>query len=205
MKNTKQKKEKETKNILISGVGGQGILLAAELIGLAAQLEGYDVKKSEVHGMAQRGGSVNSHIRIGQEIFSPTIPLGEADFLLAFEPLEALRFCQWLKKGGICIFNSQKLVPVSSFITGIAYPQNVGDILKSNGFNVLEANATEEAKKMGNIRTVNVILLGILSKFLPLKNKSWETALKQSVKPQFYDINNKAFETGKNISGGLIK
>lgn len=193
----------EIKNILIAGVGGQGILLASELIGLAAQYENFDVKKSEVHGMAQRGGSVNSHVRIGKQVFSPTIPKGEADFLLAFEPLEALRFSNWLCKEGICIFNTQRIVPVSSFITGIPYPQNVKDILKKNEIKTYEVDATNEAKKLGNLRVVNMILLGVLSYFLNLKKDSWQSAIENSIKPAFVEINKKAFNIGLSMIGGL--
>lgn len=197
--------ENKITNILIAGVGGQGILLAAELIGIAAEMNGYDVKKSEVHGMAQRGGSVNSHIRIGKEVFSPTIPQGEADFLLAFEQLEALRFAHWLKKDGVCIFNNQRIVPVTSFITGIPYPEKVKETLEQSGVKTYEINATETAKKLRNLRVVNMILLGALSDFLPLRFDSWESAIESHVKPAFREVNMNAFKIGKDILGGSVK
>jgi indolepyruvate ferredoxin oxidoreductase, beta subunit len=207
-KTVKEKHSAESKysaNVLLTGVGGQGILLASELIGLAAAAEGLDVKKSEVHGMAQRGGSVNSHIRIGEKVYSPTIPVGEADFILAFESLEALRSMNYLKKKGIAIFNSQKIIPVSSFITGTAYPQNIAEIFKSKNFKSIEVDGIKMSKDLGSLRIMNTLFVGILSYFMPFKDESWDEAIKTGIKSAFYDINKKAFLYGKNYMGDNSK
>jgi len=199
----KKSEDKNTvTNVLITGVGGQGILLASDLLSLVALEEGFDVKKSEVHGMAQRGGSVNSHIRFGKKIFSPIIPFGEVDFLLAFEALEALRSIRYLRKNGVCIFNSQRLIPVSSFISGIAYPEEIKRNLIDKGIKTFEIDAISEALKLKNIRVTNLILLGVLSRYLPFKKRAWKSATEKSIKPDFLDINMKAFEIGKSILGG---
>jgi len=168
-------------DILISGVGGQGILLCSNVIGVAAVEEEIPVRGVEVHGMAQRGGSVEAHIRLNCN-YGPRIPYGKADLLMSFEPLEAARYSNYLKKNGICIINSYK-IPV----LGEDYDEEIIQIIKKKTKNVYIENFTEMAKEIGSIRIVNVLMLGYTSYFIPLK--------KMSLK--FIELNLKAFKTGE--------
>jgi indolepyruvate ferredoxin oxidoreductase beta subunit len=186
----------ETKNILIVGVGGQGVLLASEIIATAAMLEGYDVKKSEVHGMAQRGGSVSSHVRWGTQVFSPIIPRGKADFVIALEMLEGIRLASWLRAGGVLILNHQKIVPASSHTLGIPYPENVEQFTDGRNIRVLDLNVESEARRLGNVRLTNVILIGVLSRFLDFPTDAWQRAIEQTVKSEYQKINSDAFAAG---------
>jgi indolepyruvate ferredoxin oxidoreductase beta subunit len=186
----------ETKNILIVGVGGQGVLLASEIIATAAMLEGYDVKKSEVHGMAQRGGSVSSHVRWGTQVFSPIIPRGKAHFLIALEMLEGIRLASWLRAGGVLILNHQKIVPASSYTLDIPYPQDVEQFTDGKNIRVLDLDVESEARRLGNVRLTNVILLGVLSRFLDFPTDVWQRAIEQTVKSEYQKINGDAFAAG---------
>ncbi len=182
-------------NIIICGVGGQGILLASDILCTAAFLEGFDVKKSEIHGMAQRGGSVITHIRFGAKVYSPLVEVGKADFILSFEKLEALRYSYFLKRDGILIVNDLELAPMSVLTGDREYPKNIIDILKQNG-DVYLVPAQNIALELGNVRAVNVVLLGSLARFLTFKKQVWLDAIKENVKPQYVDINIRAFEAG---------
>ena len=182
------------KSIMIVGVGGQGTLLASKLIGGAAMEKGCDVKVSEVHGMSQRGGSVVTYVKYGENIASPVINKGEADIIIAFEQLEAARWLEYLKKGGKMIVNVQKLNPMT-VITGAAkYPENIIDKLKATGAEIFEIDALETAEKAGSIKTVNTVLLGYAAGFMDFSHEIWTKVIKSTVPEKFVEVNLKAFE-----------
>jgi len=186
----------EVTNIIITGVGGQGILLASEIISEVAVHTGYDVKRSEIHGMAQRGGSVNSHIRFGKKIYSPLVMMGECDLLLSFEKLESLRMADFVKSDGIIIVNDQQINP-STVASGMAiYPDNVEETLRSYFKSVIFVNALEIAKQAGNLRTANIALLGAASKNLNIPREIWEDAIVKRVPERAIEVNLKAFQLG---------
>lgn len=187
-----------TTNIVICGVGGQGIILASNVLCSVAFLEGFDVKKSEVHGMAQRGGSVITHVRFGKMVYSPLIEQGTGDFILAFEKLEALRYSQYLKKQGTIIVNKREMPPMSVLVGTAEYPKDIEKKLRKQAKTYF-IDATKLALELGNIRTVNIILLGVLSTFLNFKQKSWEEAIKKNIKEKFVDLNVGAFNRGKSL------
>lgn len=187
-----------TKNIMIVGVGGQGTLLASRILGNLLTKEGYDVKVSEVHGMSQRGGSVVTYVKYGDKVYSPIIGRGEADIILAFEMLEAYRAVPYLKKGGIMIANSQEMDPMP-VITGAAeYPSDIEEKLSAK-INLKVTDALAAAEKAGNIKAVNVVLIGLLARSTDIPYEKWVETLKTTVPPRFVDINLKAFEIGYNI------
>ena len=195
---SRNKVKTDTTNIVICGVGGQGIILASNVLCYVAFLEGLDVKKSEVHGMAQRGGSVITHVRFGEKIYSPLIEQGKGDIILSFEKLEALRYIHYLKKNGIVIVNDREIPPMSVLTGTVFYPVNIERKLKKSG-KTFFIDAAKIALELGNIRAVNIILLGVLSKFLKFKKESWEKAIKENVKEKFAELNIAAFDRGKNI------
>ena len=186
-----------TKNIMIVGVGGQGTLLASRILGNTVIEEGYDVKVSEVHGMSQRGGSVVTYVKYGDKVYSPIIDRGEADIILAFELLEALRALPYLKKGGKIIVNTQSIDPMP-VITGMAsYPENIVEKL-SEKVNTLPIDALNLAKQAGNMKAVNVVLIGVMAKSTDIPYEKWIEIIKKTVPEKFLDINLKAFELGYN-------
>lgn len=188
----------ETINILIAGVGGQGTLLASRVLGNYALLKDLDCKLSEVHGMSQRGGSVVTHVKMGKKIYSPVISSGEADIIIAFEALEAARYSGCLKNGGMIIANEQNIMPMP-VVTGEAkYPYGILDELKEKGLNVVKVNALKIAESIGNIKAVNIIILGKAAKVLGLDKEVMLCAIKESVPQKSLDINVKAFEIGYN-------
>jgi len=180
-------------DIVIAGVGGQGILLASDILGEACILEGLPVKGLETHGMAQRGGSVEAHVRIGCAR-GPKVPLGGADLLIGFEPLEAARFAAWLKPGGAAVVNSAA-VPVPG---GAAYPpvESLRGILAARAGALLFLDFAAMAAAAGSARTVNVLMLGAAARFLPLSADALRGAVFSLVKPRFHDVNRAAFEAG---------
>ncbi len=185
-------------NIMIVGVGGQGTLLASRILGRVAIDEGYDVKVSEVHGMSQRGGSVVTYVKYGEKVYSPIIDRGEADIILAFELLEAYRALPYLKKGGKMIVNTQSINPMP-VITGAAeYPKNLEEKL-SSACALTALDALEIAEKAGNIKAVNVVLIGVLAKSTDVKYEKWIEALKATVPEKFIELNLKAFDMGYNL------
>ena len=187
-----------TKNIMIVGVGGQGSLLASKLLGKLLSNEGYDVKVSEVHGMSQRGGSVVTYVRYGDKVYSPIIDKGEADFIVSFEKLEALRYASYLKKGGKIIVNTQQIDPMP-VITGAAeYPTDCLENLAALGVDVDAIDALTPALEAGSSKATNIVLMGRLSKSLDIDKEKWLTALRESVAPKFVEMNVKAFELGRN-------
>jgi indolepyruvate ferredoxin oxidoreductase beta subunit len=189
----------EATNVLVVGVGGQGAVVATELISEVAMTAGYDVKKSEVHGMAQRGGVIASHARYGKSITSPMIGRGEADYILAFEAVEALRSIEYLKPDGTVIVNEQKIVPPIAHFLKIEYPDKIKEKLEDGKRKVISLNAFEKALELGSELLVNTLLLGVLSKELNLPEKTWEDVLVKRFGKKMLDLNLKAFEAGRAI------
>ena len=186
----------ETKSIMIVGVGGQGTLLASRLIGNALISTGCDVKLSEVHGMSQRGGSVVTYVKYGDAVRSPLIDLGEADYILSFEALEAGRFLPYLKKGGTIITNTQHILPMPVITGQMAYPETVLEDLKAKA-NVIAVDALALAEQAGSPKAVNVVLTGVLSKAMDLPESVWQQSLETTVPPKFLELNRKAFRLGR--------
>jgi indolepyruvate ferredoxin oxidoreductase beta subunit len=190
---------KKTVNIALVGVGGQGILLASEVISRAAMLAGLDVKQSEVHGMAQRGGSVVSQVRIGEKVYSPLIPEGETDFLVSFEILESLRYADTVAADGYAFINTQAIVPV----TVSSGQQNWVDDIEARIAKAYPKHKLMDfltmAKELGNIRAVNMIMTGALSTMLDIDQSVWEQALRELVPAKHLDVNLKAFSAGRNV------
>lgn len=188
----------ETKNIMIVGVGGQGTLLTSRVLGGIITAAGYDVKLSEVHGMAQRGGSVVTFVRYGDKVYEPIVEEGKADVLIAFERLEALRYAHFLKKDGVLIVNDQRIDPMT-VVTGVAtYPENIIEDL-SKKYNVIRVNAMDEAKKLGNTRVFNTIIVGVAAKHMDFKKEQWLEIIEKTVPQKTIDINKAAFEVGYNL------
>lgn len=188
-------------DILIVGVGGQGVLLASEIISEVAMRAGLDVKKSEVHGMSQRGGVVSSHVKIAPRVFSPTIAQGQADVLISFEQAEGLRAMNWMRKDGIAIVSRTTLIPaIVSSTKGLEYPDDPIATMKSKAKNVIPVEADQIAAELGNPRLVNTILLGVLSNHLPFSVADWTEVMKSKIKARFVEINLVAFEHGRAIS-----
>ena len=187
-----------TKNIMIVGVGGQGTLLASRILGNTVIGEGYDVKLSEVHGMSQRGGSVVTYVKYGEEVYSPIIGEGEADIILAFEMLEAYRALPYLKKGGVMIANTQNISPMPVITGAMQYPENIEDKL-SEKINLVKVDALELAKQAGNIKAVNVVLIGVMAKNTDIAYEKWIETIKTTVPQKFLEANLKAFDLGYNL------
>jgi indolepyruvate ferredoxin oxidoreductase, beta subunit len=187
----------KTTSVVLAGVGGQGILLASEIIAQAAKFSGFDVKTNEVHGMAQRGGSVIAQIRYGEKVYSPLVAKGEASVLGGLERIEALRYADYLKKDGLVAVNSQQMVPVTVSMGMAKYPDNAEQLLRDKFSNLVYIDAGKIAECLGNVKAANVVLLGALSKGLELSEQAWQEAIAISVKPKFKDLNIKAFKAGK--------
>lgn len=185
-------------NIMIVGVGGQGTLLASRILGAAALRAGKQVKLSEVHGMSQRGGSVVTYVKYGDRVASPVIEQGEADMIIAFEELEAYRSLPYLKKGGVMIVNTQKTNPMPVITGAMEYPADILETMKEKGVNVVACDALALAKEAGNIKSVNVALIGVMAKNSPLSKEIWEGALEDAVPAKFLEVNQKAFALGYN-------
>jgi indolepyruvate ferredoxin oxidoreductase beta subunit len=192
--------KKNTTNVLIVGVGGQGVLLASELLSETAMSAGYDVKKSEVHGMSQRGGVVTSHVKFGPKVFSPIIPYGQTDLLISFEQAEALRAVDWLKKDGLIAVSTTRLVPPITAGGKFHYPDDPIADLRKKVKNVIAIEADKIARELGDSRLVNTLLLGVISTRLEFNNTLWEKVMRQKVKAKFVDINLKAFAKGRELA-----
>lgn len=185
------------RNIMIVGVGGQGTLLASRILGNAIIAEGYDVKVSEVHGMSQRGGSVVTYVKYGESVSSPIIDLGEADIILAFERLEALRALPYLKKGGRIIVNDRAIDPMP-VITGAAeYPEGIIEKLRAQA-DVISLDALTLAERAGSAKAVNVVLIGVLARSTDIPLGIWQETIRKTVPEKFLSVNEKAFELGYN-------
>ena len=184
-----------TKNIMIVGVGGQGSLLASKLLGWLLLNEGYDVKVSEVHGMSQRGGSVVTYVRFGEKVYSPIIDKGEADLIVSFEKLEAARYLNYLKPDGTVVVNTQQIDPMPVVIGAAEYPEDIIETLGKD-HKVYTVNATEEAKKIGNSRVFNLIVLGVAAQHMDFTKEQWYEVIEKTVPPKTIEINKKAFDVG---------
>ena len=187
-------------SIMIVGVGGQGTLLASRILGNLALTLGYDVKVSEVHGMSQRGGSVVTYVKYGDTVHSPIIDPGGADLILAFEELEAYRYLPYLKKGGRIICNSQNIDPMPVITGAMQYPTEIIEKIKEKGVDIIPIDASKLAMEAGNIKTVNVALIGLLSKSMDIPEEQWEEAIRQTVPQKALDVNLKAFQLGRAVA-----
>lgn len=190
---------KKVKNILFIGVGGQGTILASKILSEGLLRNGYDVKMSEVHGMAQRGGSVTTQVRFGEKVYSPLIEKGKADAIVAFEKSEALRALPYLKEGGHLIVNDYEIHPVPVLIGLEKYPEGVNDVLKSTAENTVIIKAAEIAKELGNMKAQNVVLLGALLKALDIKEVNWEEVVASLVPAKAVELNKKALVAGMEV------
>ena len=188
----------QTKNIMIVGVGGQGTLLTSRILGGLAIAGGYDVKLSEVHGMAQRGGSVVTFVRYGEKVAEPIVEEGQADVLIAFERLEALRYAHFLKPNGALVVNDWRIDPMPVVIGAASYPEGILEELGKE-YKVYAVNATEEAKKLGNPRTFNLVVLGVATQHMDFTKEQWFDVIERTVPPKTIEINKKAFETGYSL------
>lgn len=191
--------ENKVNNILLAGVGGQGTLLASEVLSEVFMLGGYDVKKSEIHGMSQRGGSVTSHVRFGSKVYSPIIPEGQADFLFGFELLETLRCLPMLRPGATVVVNDLKIIPAPVAMGQEAYPADIPAKIAASFPDTVVVNGMELAIQAGNVRTVNIALLGALSRRLDLAEQYWHQALTRQVPERFLAENLKAFALGRSL------
>lgn len=187
------------RSVVLAGVGGQGILLASEVLARAAMIAGYDVKTNEVHGMAQRGGSVIAQVRYGPEVFSPLVARKSALVLGALEQIEALRFADFLAPDGLAVVNAQAIVPVTVSMGAAKYPQDIESRLWKAFPKLIYLKAAEMAKDLGNIQAANIVLLGAVSQGLDLPDEAWQEAIAASVKEKFRELNLKAFEAGRSL------
>ena len=192
-------------DLLITGVGGQGVIQASDITGEAALATGYDVKKTDTLGMAQRGGNVVSHVRIGHRVWSPLIKEGEVDILVAFEKLEAARWGHYLRSGAIAIVNNHALPPLSVNLGNERYPSDdeITNILRQRSHRIYFVNGTSRAKELGNVRTLNMFLLGCASLFLPLKVNIWKESISQHLPSSIRQINITAFDQGRKEIRGV--
>ena len=186
-----------TKNIMIVGVGGQGSLLASKLLGYLLSAEGYDVKVSEVHGMSQRGGSVVTYVRYGDEVQSPIIDKGEADFIVSFELLEAARYTEYLRPEGRIITNTQQINPMPVITGAAVYPEALVEKMQAAGIAIDAIDALSLAEQAGSAKAVNLVLLGCLSKYFDFTEEEWMEAIEKSVPPKFLELNKTAFALGE--------
>ena len=189
----------ETTSIVLVGVGGQGILLATQIIARAAIVNGHDVKTNEVHGMAQRGGSVVAQVRYGEHVYSPLVPEGTAQVLASLERIEALRFAGYLAPGGLAVVSSQAIIPVTVSSGQAEYPEDAEDRLRAAFSRLAYIDAIGVAEKLCDARVANVILLGALSTALQLPEKCWSEAIAQCVKPAYQEMNLRAFQEGRRL------
>lgn len=188
----------EVKNILFAGVGGQGILRASDIVCEVVMNAGWDVKKSEVHGMAQRGGCVTSHVRFGKKVYSPLAEPGSVDILVSFEKMESLRYISFLKKEAAIIVNNDKILPPEVNLGETAYPLNIIEYLEKNYKKVVSVNATSLAKKAGNVKAANVVLLGALSNLLNVEKSLWGKVISGAFPEKLKNLNLEAFQSGIN-------
>ncbi len=189
-----------TGNILFSGVGGQGILLASEVTAYALLAAGYDAKKSEVHGMAQRGGSVTAQLRYGDKVYSPLIEPGKADILIAFEMMEAARYLPYLHKESKVIVNTQQIKPPSVAMGQVPYPVDVLDVIISKGIQVVSVDAFDIARDAGEVKAANIVMVGAMSAFLPMDVAVYENIINTRIPERFREVNMKAFAAGRTIT-----
>lgn len=187
----------ETKSMMIVGVGGQGTLLASKLLGRLLLGKGFDVKVSEVHGMSQRGGSVVTYVRWGDKVYSPIVGKGQADYIVSFEMLEAARYTEYLKEGGKLITNTQQVNPMPVIAGAAVYPENLTEKLRGLGLDVDAVDAMALAEEAGSSKAVNLVLMGLLSRYFDFTEEEWTEAIRQSVPAKFVEMNLKAFTYGR--------
>jgi len=193
----------QTTNVLVAGVGGQGVILASDIMSEVFMEAGYDVKKSEIHGMAMRGGIVTSHFRFGKKVYSPLIKEGEVDILFAFEQLEGLRWINHLRPNGKILMNDNKVNPPVVNLGEMEYPKSIPEIIQSKFKNFYLIKGTEIALQAGDIRAANVVLLGAMSKLFTIQDSLWLDTLLGHLPPKVHDLNRKAFAAGREqIKGG---
>lgn len=186
-------------NILLVGVGGQGILLASEILAEAFMNAGFDVKKSEIHGMSQRGGSVVSHVRFGSEVFSPVVPEGEGDILFGFELLETSRYLSLLRPGAKVVANDFRIQPPAVLLGQERYPENLHDSISARFPDFQLIDCLKIAEEIGNPKVANTVLLGAVSKHLSIDDGSWQKALQKMVPAKALAVNLTAFESGRSL------
>ena len=188
---------RSVKSVLMVGVGGQGIIRASDILSAVMIEAGFDVKKSEVHGMAQRGGCVSSYVRFGEKVYSPLAMKGDVDLLVSFEKLETLRYLDYLKPDGTVIVNDEKVYPPSVNLGEEAYPDDAIEYIKKFFTDVTVIDATEIAHRAGDRRMANTVILGVLASHLDIDKKVWETVLEKSFPPKLLEGNKQAFERGR--------
>jgi indolepyruvate ferredoxin oxidoreductase beta subunit len=184
-------------NILLSGVGGQGIILASDIMVEVFLESGFDVKKSEVHGMAQRGGSVTSHVRFGMKVYSPIIKQGEVDILFSFEELEGLRWLNYVKPDGVIVLNNHKINPPAVNLGQMEYPKDIPEIFRKQFDKFYLIDGTKLALEAGNIRAANVVLLGAISNLFEIEEDLWMEAILRHLPPRLHEVNRQAFVLGR--------
>ena len=187
-------------NILFCGVGGQGILLASEVTAYSLLAAGMEVRKSEVHGMAQRGGSVTAHLRYGKKVYSPLISLGEADIIVAFEMLEAVRYLPYMHADSQVIVNTHKIYPPPVATGKMDYPENVLDELTSRNIKVKELDAFEVARKVGEVRAVNIAMVGAMSTYMAIDEQVFMDVMNKRIPERFRQANINAFLEGRKLA-----
>ncbi|MGZ3513118.1 MAG: indolepyruvate oxidoreductase subunit beta [Thermodesulfobacteriota bacterium] len=190
--------DQSTTNILVSGVGGQGVILASDIMSEVFMEAGYDVKKSEVHGMAMRGGIVTSHFRFGKKVYSPLIKEGEVDILFAFEQLEGLRWINYLRPTGRIVMNDHKVNPPAVNLGEVEYPKGIPEIVQSKIKNFYLVKGTEIALELGDVRAANVVLLGAISKFFEVNGDLWLKTILNNLPTKVHELNRKAFSAGRD-------
>jgi indolepyruvate ferredoxin oxidoreductase beta subunit len=192
----------KTYSILFAGVGGQGVLLAAEITAMAAVRSGFEVKQTEVHGVSQRGGSVETHVRFGKQVWSPVVTPGKADVVVALEKLEALRFGHFAHpEEGLILANDFEIVPGSIKDADQSYPYDALEIIKKKKYRLLPMPASQIARDLGDARMANVVLLGAMSNWLPISKTDWDKTLRQRIPERFREANLKAFSAGRSAAG----
>jgi len=192
-------------NFLLAGVGGQGVLMASNILASVGMLAGYDVKKSEIHGMSQRGGNVSSHVRWGEIVHSPIIPDASADFLLAFEAMEALRYLPMLHSGSVVLMDRHQIVPVTVTGGDATYPEydEIETTVRQVSPNVHWIDGVEMAEEMGNARVANIITLGFLSTYMDVPATVWKQAIARRVPQRFVELNHRAWEAGRRLKEAI--
>lgn len=188
-----------TKSLLLVGVGGQGTILVSKILSEGLLEEGYDVKMAEIHGMAQRGGSVTTQIRFGDKVYSPTVNKGEADVLVSFEKIEGLRYIPELKKDGILIVNEEEIRPLPVLAGLEEYPEGVMEEIRAKLDNVISVDARKIAEELGEPRSANIVMLGLMVKALGIDKIDWISKIRSFLPERFHEVNIKAFEKGISL------
>lgn len=186
-------------NCLLAGVGGQGILLASSLVSEAARSSGMDIKNNEVHGMAQRGGSVVAQIRFGEAVYSPLIKKGSAQFLVALEVIESLRNADFIAPDGLALISTQRIIPITVSAGPFDYPEDPEGLVKKRFKHYILCPCLDIARELGEPRAANVVMVGLLSRFLPFKDHVWSEVLEKQIKSRYLEVNQRAFRTGREF------